>query len=245
MAIWLSWSREPFSRWSTLSCLPALIHMFEIWPSNVSLSSISMPNTFLMQRICDDINRTTFKWYAVVICIVINVNVTVEQKYIIDKDVKQQGDPLLIPEVHIFLSATNHFFCHVFWPWDKKPTVLKMDKEIAELHDIFNPHTPRPHHLEVHVVHHEKNLGVTVDLVYVIRQREIRHYAQQYNIRVGNDLELNGCQIIVWTKNNQFTCVYMYMHKQWVERFGTRLAVHLIRALRRRWQHNQSNEFIV
>ena len=44
-----------------------------------------------MQSSCNDMNRTTFKWYAVVICIVINVNVTVEQKYIIDKDIKQQG----------------------------------------------------------------------------------------------------------------------------------------------------------
>ena len=45
-----------------------------------------------MQRICDDINRTTFKWFAIVIiCVIINVNVTVEQKYIINKDIKQQG----------------------------------------------------------------------------------------------------------------------------------------------------------
>ena len=44
-----------------------------------------------MQLVCDDINGATFKWYAVVICIVINVNVTVEQKYIINKYIKLQG----------------------------------------------------------------------------------------------------------------------------------------------------------
>ena len=156
MAIRLSWSREPYSRWSTLSCLPASIHIFEIWPSKVSLSSISIPNAFIvsedsreifstvtfhwiplilllfknmvwnlagfaaqefswtiplkkhffMQRICDDINRTTFKWYAVV---------TVEQKWIINKTIKQQ-------QTHYwslsYTSLTNHLFCHVFWPCD-------------------------------------------------------------------------------------------------------------------------------
>ena len=37
----LSWSSEPFSRWSTFSCFPAFIHMFETWPSKVACSGTS------------------------------------------------------------------------------------------------------------------------------------------------------------------------------------------------------------
>ena len=128
MAIRLSWSREPFSRWryghQTLAyrqyqcpilslCRRTVEGYFQQWHSieylwyycflkawseikpdlqpRIFFWTIPLRWTFFMQRICDDINRTAFKWYAVVICIVINVNVTVEQKCIINKDIKQQG----------------------------------------------------------------------------------------------------------------------------------------------------------
>ena len=46
----LSRSREPFSRWSAFNCFPALIHMFETWPSKVNLLSMSMPSTFIVSE---------------------------------------------------------------------------------------------------------------------------------------------------------------------------------------------------
>ena len=50
------------------------------------------------------------------------------------------------------------------WPMDFHPLkykVLKMDKTIADLHDICNPYTLSQHQLEV--VDHEKDIGVTAD----------------------------------------------------------------------------------
>ena len=61
----LSWSSEPFSRWSAFSCFPAFKHMFETWPSKVNLASISMPSTFIVSEdgrdiISSDIQLSVF-----------------------------------------------------------------------------------------------------------------------------------------------------------------------------------------
>ena len=135
------------------------MQLFEIWPSKVNLSSISMLNTSIVSEDGREIFSTvTFNWiskkmvwklsgfatkefylnhsikehflYATYLwwyqkndlqmissCHLYrkDVNVTVEQNMSLIKMLTNR-DPLLIHEIHLFLSVTNHFFCHVFWP---------------------------------------------------------------------------------------------------------------------------------
>lgn len=56
MAIRLSWSQEPFSRCRIFNCLPASMHILVTCSSKVNLSSISIPNTFIVS----DDGRETF-----------------------------------------------------------------------------------------------------------------------------------------------------------------------------------------
>ena len=57
-----------------------------------------------------------------------------------------------------------------------------MGKTIADLHDIFNPYTPRQHQLEV--VDQEKDLGVTMD-VDLIFDKHISNKINKANGIVG------------------------------------------------------------
>ena len=57
-----------------------------------------------------------------------------------------------------------------------------MGKTIADLHDIFNPYTPRQHQLEV--VDHDKDLGVTMD-VDLIFDKHISNKINKANGSVG------------------------------------------------------------
>ena len=70
----LSWSREPFSRWSALSCSPAFIHMFETRPSKVKLASVSMPNTFIVsEEGIDTLSAVTFNSVSLMLLLLISM----------------------------------------------------------------------------------------------------------------------------------------------------------------------------
>ena len=68
IAMRLSWSSDPFSRWSAFNCLPALIHMFQTWQSKVNLSLISMPNIYTASEDGGETSSTvTFNWASLML----------------------------------------------------------------------------------------------------------------------------------------------------------------------------------
>ena len=95
------------------------------------------------------------------------------------------------------------------WRMDFQPIEmqgLKNEQGTADLHDIFNPYTPRQHRLEVHEVYSEKDLGLTVDADLILMNLyQIRLLTQTGSQEVRRSVTtfIPGFKDLTWWKDRE------------------------------------------